>query len=153
MTADNNGACYSVVKDYKPSVGCQAGTGYNYEYSEVPYTYSDPSASAVQTGYRDVPTTTIYTTDTFSTTFDHSEQTYYTALSYAPMITLLHHESDLKSARASTTSAATAATSAVTTSNAAGKVGPRASVRGGAGFSLGISAVGMALGAAVIFPW
>jgi hypothetical protein len=152
MTADSNGACYSVVKDYKPTVGCQAGTGYNYEYSSVPYTYSYPSASAAKTGYREIPTTTIYETDTFSTTFDRIEQTYYTALSYVPMITLLHHESDLESTGASSTVAATAATAAATTANAAVRIAAKASVWDAAGSLFGISAIGMALGAAIIFP-
>lgn len=149
MTADTNGGCYSVVKNYSPTVGCQVGTGYNYEYSSSPYTYTYPSAGITRTGYREIPTATVYKTDTFSTTLDRDEQTYYTALSYAPMITLLHHQSDLQPASASASASATAAT----TSNAAGRAGARASVWDGVGSVLGISVAAMALGAAIILPW
>lgn len=155
MTADTNGGCYSVVKDYKPTIGCYIDTGYNYEYSESPYTYTYPSARVTRTVYRDIPTTTIYKTDTFSTTLDRAEQTHYTALVYAPMITLLHHQSDLLSASASTTSASAASASdtAAATSNAAGRVVARASVWDGFGSMLSISAAAAALGATIVFPW
>ena len=153
MTADTNGGCYSIVKDYKPTVGCYIDKGYNYEYSSSTYTYTDTSARVTRTGYRNIPTTTIYETDTFSTTLDRAEQTYYTALVYAPMITLLHHQSDLLSASAASASAASASATAAATSNAAGRVVARASVWDGFGATLGILAAAAALGAAIIFPW
>lgn len=153
MTADTNGGCYSVVKDYKPTIGCVIDTEYNYEYSESPYTYTDSSARFTRTGYRNIRTMTIYETDTFSTTLNHAEQTYYTALVYAPMVTLLHHQSDLLSASAASASAASASATAAATSNAAGRVVVRASIWDGFGSVLGISAAAAALGAAIIFPW
>lgn len=148
MTADNNGGCYSIVKDYTPSFGCQVATGYNYKYSSAPYTYTYSSADITHTGYRRVPTETVYETDTYRTRLD-PEQTYLTAMSYGPLITLLHHESDLQSAGTSTTASATAGT----TSNAAGRVVARVTSWDGFAPVLGIWSAAMALGAAIIIPW
>lgn len=148
MTADNNGGCYSVVKDYTPTVGCEVDAGYTYKYSSAPYTYTYSSAGITRTGYREIPTATVYETETLRVTLNHAEQSHFTALSYAPMITLLHHESDLQSASASSTASASAAT----TSNAAGRVGVRASVWDGFASVLGIWGAAIALGAAVILP-
>lgn len=145
MTADSNGACYSLVKGYKPTVGYQVATGYNNEYGLSKYTYTESTGTAIETRYVEVPTTTIYETDTYTASFDRADRSRYSAFSWAPMITMLHHESDLQSASAS--SSATAAT----TSNAAGRISARASVWDGFGSVLGIWAAASALGAAIIF--
>lgn len=149
MTADSNGGCYSIVEDYTPTYGCQVTTGYDYKYSSVPYTYTFSSAGITDTGYRSIPTATVYETGTFETTLDRAEQTELTALSYASMITLLYHESDLQSASKTASASATA----TTTSNAAGRVITRTSGWDGFASVLGIWTAATLLGAAIIFPW
>lgn len=152
MTVDSNGYCYSEVKDYKPTVGYQVGVGYNYKYgttTEV-YTSTSDSTPIVETAYERYETATTYHTDTYTHSLHGAEKTLYHAYSYAPMITMLHHESDLQSASAS--GAASAVADAATTSNGAARIFG-ASIWGGIGSVVGIWAAGAALGAVMILPW
>ncbi|KAJ5975023.1 hypothetical protein N7481_008730 [Penicillium waksmanii] len=149
MTADKGGFCYSEIEGYKATVGYQVGVGNNYEYgsSTEIFTLTRDSSSVLQTEYLLFETATTARTDTYTETFDRAETSLYSAFSYAPVITMLHHESDLKSATATATATSTA------TSNAAGRISARASVWDGFSYVVGISAVTAALGAAMILPW
>ncbi|CEN60228.1 hypothetical protein ASPCAL02669 [Aspergillus calidoustus] len=160
MTADNRDACYSVVKDYKPTYGCLVHTGENYDYGEVTTTYLDPIDNTMATVTYDTPTATRTTVETNTYHLDRDEQALYSGLMYAPAITLLYHESDLQSA--ATTAAASAANSdddgndttesEATPSNAAGRLGLSVSVWDGIGPVIGIWIIAAALGAAIVLP-
>ncbi|KAL3458980.1 hypothetical protein BJX64DRAFT_265552 [Aspergillus heterothallicus] len=157
MTADTFDACYSVVKSYTPTYGCQVYTGYNYDYGEITTTYLDPFEQTITTVTVDTPTATRTTIETDTTRFDRDEQTYYSGMMYAPAITLLYHESDLAGA----TSTAAAADSeggngtadAETTSNAAVRTGRSGGlVWDGLGSVVGVWVVAAAMGAALVLP-
>ncbi|KAL4861714.1 hypothetical protein BDV12DRAFT_207801 [Aspergillus spectabilis] len=155
MTADTFDACYSVIKTYTPTYGCQVYTGYNYDYGEMTTTYSDPIDKTISTVTYDTPTATRTTIETDTTRLNRDEQTYYSGMMYAPAITLLYHESDLQGA----TAAAAAAdsddgniTETETPSNAAGRLGASVSVWDGIGSVVGIWIVAAALGAAIVLP-
>ncbi|KAJ5119045.1 hypothetical protein N7448_010754 [Penicillium atrosanguineum] len=147
MTADGMGGCYSAVPDYKPTVGC-------YVYTTAPFSYQISSVvetrhGAASTFLVDIPEYGDSVTKTYSRTFNHREQSRYTGISYVPMVTLVHHQSDTQP---TATRNATAATStSTTTSNAAGRLAPRSSTWDGLGAVVGISAAAMALGAAILF--
>lgn len=147
MTADGMGGCYSTVPDYTPTVGCYVWTTgkYSFEMSSMAETYG----GATSTVLVDIPHYVESVTKTHSTTFRSREQHLYTGISYIPMVTLVHHPSDLQ---ATATGNGTAATSSPTsTSNAAGRLAPRASAWDGLGAVLGVSVAAVALGAAIIF--
>jgi hypothetical protein len=160
MTADNHDACYSIVKDYKPTYGCQVYTEESYDFVDATTTYRDPIHNTIATVTYDSPTAThtIVETDTYH--IDQDEQTMYSGLMYAPAITLLYHESDLQGA--ATTGAASAANSGnngnngteseTTPSNAAGRLGLSVSAWDGIGSVVGIWIVAAAMGAAVVLP-
>lgn len=146
MTADGMGGCYSIVPDYTPTVGCYVwSTGkYSYEMSSMAETHG----SATSTVLVDIPHYVESVTRTHTTHFRSMEQHMYTGISYVPMVTLVHHPSDLQ---ATATGNSTASTSSPTpTSNAAGRLAPRASTWDGLGAVLGVSAAAVALGAAII---
>ncbi|CAI7618160.1 unnamed protein product [Penicillium pancosmium] len=153
MAADKGGFCYSEIEGYKATVGYQVGVGRNYEYgsSTETFTLTRDGSTVLETEYLMYETATSDHTDTYTESFVRAERSLYSAFSYAPVITMLHHESDLKSATATATATATAA--ATTTSNAAGRITARASVWDGLSYVVGISAVTAALGAAMILPW
>lgn len=152
MIADSTGLCYSLVKDYRPSLGYQVDVGYNYEYGTSTRTLTETSGTdtITKTRYRVYETETTYQTDTYTATLDQAEQSpRYSAFSYAPVITMLYHESDLHSGSA-TSSATADSTSA---SNAAGRISATASIWNGLGSIVGIWVAAFALGAAMILPW
>ncbi|KAL2842887.1 hypothetical protein BJY01DRAFT_248843 [Aspergillus pseudoustus] len=159
MTADNYDACYSIVKTYTPTYGCQVYTGYNYDYGEATTTYLDPTDSVMSTVTYDTPTATHTTVETDTWRFDRDEQTYYSGLMYAPAITLLYHESDLQGATIAAASAASGdgngngtETETETPSNAARRLGASGSSWDGIGSVLGVWIVAAALGAAMVRP-
>jgi hypothetical protein len=103
------------------------------------------------------------TTSTSSTSFSDGVEDMYTAVSYVPMVTIVHHRSDLDAAGVTSGSTSTgspktgtgstsseAIGAAASTSNAAYRLGPRASTWVGLGAVIGGSAVAMALGMAMI---
>ncbi|KAJ5387203.1 hypothetical protein N7509_009744 [Penicillium cosmopolitanum] len=152
MIADSTGLCYSLVKDYKPSVGYQVAVGYNYQYGTTTKVLTETSGTdtITKTRYHEYETGTTYQTDTYTATFDRAEQSpRYSAFSYAPVITMLYHESDLHS-RSATSSATADSTSAT---NAAGRVSAVTSIWKGLGSVVGVWVAASALGAAMILPW
>lgn len=167
MTADSNGACYSIVSSYTATTGCQVVTGFNYEYSEttttytMTYTYSDDEGSETdvitRVGTYDVPTATETTVRTYTTTLDGEEKESMTAMYIMPVVTLLYHESDLENAAKETAAAkakAEAEASETATNAANSLIGRnRNSVWEGVGSVVGIWMAAMALGGALVLPW
>jgi hypothetical protein len=147
MTADGLGGCFSAVPDYTPTAGC-------YVYTSVPYSYQLSSVTetrhgAASTFLVDVPVHGNTVTKTYSKTFPSKQQSLYTGISYVPMITLVHHQSDIQPTATGNSTAATS--TSTSTPNAAGRLGPRASTWDRLGAVLGVSAAAMALGAAILF--
>ncbi|KAL2802086.1 hypothetical protein BJX63DRAFT_415962 [Aspergillus granulosus] len=152
MTADTNDACYSVVENYTPTYGCQVWTGENYQYGETTITYLDRTDSVSRTTVvDDFPTSTIYDISTYTTHFDRADRTRYSAMVYAPLITLLHHESDLQGATAAASS--DNRTETETPSNSAERLSVTLSVWGSIVPMVGIWTVAAVLGAAMVLPW
>ncbi|KAL4862726.1 hypothetical protein BDV12DRAFT_39075 [Aspergillus spectabilis] len=148
MTADSIGYCYSIVPDYKPTYGCQAYPDYSYEFGSATETFT--SRGVVVTDTYLTPTATHSIVEIDATAFD-SYETEYKGIMYAPVITLLHHESDVTSAAAASASSAAAGE---TPTNAAARL-PKASSSSweGIGAVLGIWIGTMALGAGMVLPW
>ncbi|KAL4974692.1 hypothetical protein BDW66DRAFT_139071 [Aspergillus desertorum] len=161
MTADSNGACYSIVSSYTPTTGCEVATGYNYEYGETTttytktYTYSDDDGSETdvitRVGTFDIPTATITNVRTYTTSLNDEDRESMTAMYIMPVVTLLYHESDLENAAKET--AAAKAEASETATNAANSLIGRNSVWEGVGSVTGIWIGAMALGAAMVMPW
>jgi hypothetical protein len=159
MTADNHDACYSIVKDYKPTYGCQVYTEESYDSVEATTTYRDPIDNTIATVTYDSPTATHTIVETNTYHIDQDEQTIYSGLMYAPAITLLYHESDLQGAAGTAAAAANSndsgsnvTESEATPSNAAGRVGLSVSAWDGVRSVIGIWIVAAAMGAAVVLP-
>ncbi|KAL5046004.1 hypothetical protein BDW71DRAFT_182616 [Aspergillus fruticulosus] len=163
MTADSNGACYSIVSSYTPTTACEVATGYNYEYSETTttytrtYTYSDDEGSETDVitriGISDVPTATITNVRTYTTTLDDEDKESMTAMYVMPVVTLLYHESDLENAAKETAAAKAEAEASETATNAANSLIGRNTVWEGVGSVVGVWIGAMALGAAMVLPW
>lgn len=149
MTADGMGGCYSAVTDYKPTVGCYVYTTakMSYEMSSV----AETRGGSTSTFFVDIPHYVESVTKTYSRTFRPKEQSMYTGISYVPMVTLVHHQSDLMATATGNATAATSTSTSTSTSNAAGRLAPRASTWDGLGAVLGVSVAAVALGAAIIF--
>ncbi|CAG7973316.1 unnamed protein product [Penicillium salamii] len=140
MTANYGGGCYSVLSE-KPTSGCEAYTWMHYEVGSVQTTYTD--ATTTETSWEDGSSTS-YSSSTSTRDITESEVlATLTGIAEVPMIFLIHHQSDLA---LDVTGTATS----TSTSNAAGRVGSRASWDGLTA-SLGVSALAMALGAAIVF--
>ncbi|KAL3473282.1 hypothetical protein BJX99DRAFT_261470 [Aspergillus californicus] len=150
MTADSIGYCYSIVSDYKPTYGCQAYPDYAYEFGSATETFT--SRGVVVTDTYATATATHFTVEVDATAFD-SDETEYKGIMYAPVITLLHHESDVMSAAAASASSASSAAASETPTNAAGKLAYPSSSWEGVGAVLGIWVGTMALGVAMVLPW
>lgn len=164
MTPDGLGECTAKVPSYKPSVGCEVYVDTDYDWETVTWTHVYSGTTLTQTW--DVNTFVSATTSTSSTSFPHAAERFLTAMSVVPMITMVHHQSDLDAAgitKGSTSPSSTGANStgivafaanatgtAASTSNAAYKLGPMASAWDGFGAVIGGSAVAMALGVAMI---
>jgi hypothetical protein len=158
MTADNHDACYSIVKNYKPTYGCQVYTEEGYDFVEATTTYRNPIDNTIATVTYESPTATHTVVETNTYHIDQDDQTMYSGLMYAPAITLLYHESDLQSAAATAASAANSdgigngTESETTPSNAAGRLGSSVSTWDGIGSVVGIWFVAAAMGAANLLP-
>ncbi len=150
--ADAFRGCYSIASDYKLTGGCEVYTGFNYEYGETTVTYTH--GGHTHTSVYDTRTATTYKTRTATLDWDSDAKSRFTALSYVPMVTLVHHQSDLasaSSAAAATESKANVTGTAAATSNAAVRsVGGR-SGWDGVGGVVGVVMAAMALGAAIVF--
>ena len=141
--------CYSVVSDYKPTTGC-----YEYVPSQnlVEYTKTFIYGSQTVTNEYGISLATPAATKTVTVTFDDDDRSSLVGVSYMPMVTLVHHQSDLQSAATSTAeSTSTGSTGAAKTSNAARRLTPQASTWDGFGAVLGASVAAIALGMGIIF--
>lgn len=134
----------------------------DYSWEKVTWThvYSD----ITKTDTYDVNSFVSATTSTSSTSFPHGAESVLTAISFVPMITMVHHRSDLEAAgvtvastakstgtEAGTDTASSEATgTAASTSNAAYRVGSRASSLDGFGAVIGGLTVAVALGVTMI---
>ncbi|KAL4967496.1 uncharacterized protein BDV14DRAFT_25946 [Aspergillus stella-maris] len=156
-TTDAYSSCYSSVKDYKPSYGCTVVTDYDREYTEIPYTYTQnigESYAILVTTSSYTPTATITEVRTYSTTFDSIDKAYYTGYMYAPVITIVHHASDVESAHEAEESAASAKNGTDDSpTNAAGRLSVGDSVWSGLGSVMGIWGAAVVVGAAMVLPW
>lgn len=149
MTADGLGGCFSAVSDYTPTTAC-------YVYMHTPYSYAISSVTetrygAASTVLVDVPEYGAAITKTWSKSFSPKEQSMYTGISYVPMVTLVHHQSDTLPTATGNATAANSTSTSTSMSNAAGRLAPRSSTWDGLGAVLGVSAAAMALGAAILF--
>ncbi|KAL2810357.1 hypothetical protein BJX63DRAFT_402419 [Aspergillus granulosus] len=158
MTADTLGGCYSFVEDYTPTYGCIAYTDYEYEYGSTTATYFDFVNSVTITTLVETPTETTSHVSTDATRLD-PDQTEFSGLVYAPVITLLYHEEDLVGAMGTVVANSESVSEdnedgeSETPSNAAGRLGASQSVWEGLGSLVGIWICAAALGAAMVFPW
>lgn len=89
-------------------------------------------------------TATYPVTKTSTTAFDAQEKSSLVGISTIPMVTLLHHQSDLQAAATGTARSST---------NDAVRLGRGLNAWDGFGAVLGISVAAMALGAAIVVPW
>lgn len=94
-------------------------------------------------------TATYPVTKTSTITFDAEEKSSLVGVSIMPIITLVHHQSDLQAAATGTAGSSTA----LSTTNAAVRLGWELNAWDGFGAVLGISVAAMALGAAIVVPW
>ncbi|KAL4955763.1 hypothetical protein BDW69DRAFT_160001 [Aspergillus filifer] len=156
-TTDNYGYCYSAVKDFNPSYGCTIMTDYDYDYTEVPTTYTKnfgESYAIVRTTSYQSATATITELRTYTTTIDATDRTFYTGYMYAPAITIVHHASDVVAAQDAEESAASAKNGTDDTpTNAAGRLAVKDSVWSGLGSVVGIWGAAVVVGAAMVLPW
>lgn len=141
MTPDGDSGCYSRLPDYKPTKACEIVIGVDYDYASTStMIYTD--ATTTETGWEahGDPTATHSSLDTVTHT--HTEElSTLTAVSYIPMVTILHHQSDIKSDATATTGSK---------SNAAGRLSSQPSWNG-LSASMGVSALAMALAVAMVF--
>jgi hypothetical protein len=135
MTPDGSFGCYSVLPDYTPTKACK----YDYDYGSATEYFTLPMTT--ETGLHGTPTATHYAL-TVTTETDSESLSTLTAVTYMAMVNLVHRPSDLQAAATSTATASA--------TNAAARVGSKASQKG-VNLSIGVSALAMALGAAVVF--
>lgn len=159
MTPDGLGQCTAEVPSYKPSVGCEVYVDNDYVWETVTWTHVYSGTTKTQTW--DVDSFVSATTSTSSISFPHEAERYLTAMSFVPMITMVHHQSDLDASgpttqhvQANSTGTGTiginATGTAASTSNAGYKLGPRVATWDSFGAVLGGSAIAMALGVVMI---
>ncbi|KAJ5666778.1 hypothetical protein N7462_011187 [Penicillium macrosclerotiorum] len=101
-----------------------------------------------QTRTEDFLLPTSVSTSTYTTTFTSDDAEDPTAISWLPMVILVHKQSDVTS-----NSAGSASSSADLTSNAAAKLGTKTSTWDELGTVKGVSAAAVALGAAIALHW
>lgn len=141
MTPDADGGCYSLVPDYTPTAACEVAMVNDWDYSSTSSKiWSD--ATTTETGWeaQGEPTATHSSFVTFTNTHTEDLSTL-TVVSYMPMVTILHHQSDLKP---------DATAMGNSKSNSAGRISSRPSWNG-LSASIGVSALAMALGAVMVF--
>jgi hypothetical protein len=161
MTPDGIGWCNAQVPTYKPSVGCYVDIESDFSWEKVTRTHVH--SGITKTNTYDVESFISATTSTSSTSFSAGVEDMLTAVSYVPMVTIVHHRSDLDAAGVTSGSTSTGSANtgtgstsseaigtAASTSNAAYRLGPGVSTWDGLGAVIGGSAVAMALGMAMI---
>ncbi|CAP95687.1 hypothetical protein E8E15_003726 [Penicillium rubens] len=163
MTPNGLGQCIGQVPTYKPSVGCEVYVDSDYSWEKV--TRTQVYSGVTETNTYDVNSFVSATTSTSSTSFPAGVEHVLTAMSFVPMVTMVHHRSDLEAAgvtggstsvsstgvEAGTGTVSSKATgTAASTSNAAYRLGSRASTLDGFGGIIGGLAVAGALGVTMI---
>ncbi|KAJ5520997.1 hypothetical protein N7463_001450 [Penicillium fimorum] len=142
MTADIDNGCYSVVPDYKVTTACGVFFPASaFSTSTETYTVNGTTSLGLYPILSDPHRSTIITT-----TIAASETSTLGAVSYMPMLRLIHHQSDLKA----TGTAEAGSTTATSTSNSAARVAPNVTSQGGLGGILGASLAAIALGAVMV---
>ncbi|KAJ5210174.1 hypothetical protein N7491_009981 [Penicillium cf. griseofulvum] len=163
MTPNGIGQCVIQVPTYKPSVGCEVHVDSDYTWETV--TRTEVYSGITETNTYDVNVFLGATTSTTSTSFPRGFKSFLTAISFVPMITMVHHQSDLEATgvtggstsanstgdRSGTGTASSKATGiAASTSNVAYRLGSRASTMDGFGAIIGGFAVAVAMGVTMI---
>ncbi|KAJ5311884.1 hypothetical protein PENANT_c022G06021 [Penicillium antarcticum] len=165
MTPNGLGQCIAQVPTYKPSVGCEVYVDSDYSWEKVTRTHVH--SGITKTNTYDVNSFVSATTSTSSTSFPRGIEGVLTAMSFVPMVTMVHHQSDLEAAgfTARSTSANYSGTGTIastasskstgnaSTSNAAYILGSKASDWNEYGAIIGSSAVAIALGVALIIQY
>jgi len=162
MTPDGLGSCFSTVADYKPSVGCSVDEEVTYDWQEITRTVTYSGDAEIHT-FQHASISTV-SAETTTTALERGSERFLTGIDIVPVVTIVHHQSDLPAGSAGTAgstkpdSAATGSSrggssaTAASTSNAAVRLVSRSSWDG-LGAVVGISTAAMALGAAMILPW
>lgn len=145
MTADITFGCYSTVSNYKVTKGC-AGLLPNSDNGVV--TRTNTWNGTAVTEILETITATYPISPVERTFSDASEASSFVGISVMPIITLVHHQSDVQATESAASATATTR-SAASTSNAASRVGSR-SIWNGLGAVLGISAAAVILGGSII---
>lgn len=151
MTPNALGQCHTTVPDFKPTAACRVREDEDYSWREVTRTNVDSGTTRTMT-YQ-APSLVSVSRETHTTTFQGSAiGDMFIGISHVPMVTIVHHQSDLPGkSSAHGDSTATATTGAArSTSNVASKVGKSPKWHG-LGAVLGCSAAAVALGMAIIF--
>lgn len=130
MTADIDVGCYSILPDYKPSEGCYRLFPQD-DLTQVTKTATVNGSAEnylIETLIGTTPVTSVHTA-----TFMSDQISSLVGATYIPMVTLVHHASDVK---------------ATQTGNSAARLVPGS--WDGFGVVFGLSVAAMALGAAIV---
>ncbi|KAJ5819279.1 hypothetical protein N7474_004870 [Penicillium riverlandense] len=137
MTPGFNGDdCYSIVPDYTPSTMCQTQlpqVDVGTVESKSIWWYGTTVEANIMSITGDATASRVMTT-----TLESSDLSSLVAVTVVAPLTLVHQPTDL---------------SAAATSNPAARLKPSPSNWNGIGAVLGITAAGMMMGAAIVFPW
>lgn len=139
MTPNGRGECHSIVPNYIATAGCQVDVREYFTLAEVTRTYVDPGIT--RTGV--YPVASLYSTSQQTRTANFSGAGLdgsLTAMFNVPMVTIVHHQSDLPKTTETPSP----------TPNIASTMGKR-SKWDGLGSVIGCSAVAMVLGMAIMF--
>lgn len=137
MTGNTYIGCYSTLSKYKPTTACMRVIPQG-DVTEVSATYWYDGVTVTGNIFSITGTTPI---ETSTTTFATTEASELVGVTIGPIITLVHKLSDLSS------------TSPSSTSNAATRLGSKLTAWDGLSAVLGVSVLGMILGAAIILPF
>lgn len=148
MTADQLVGCYSTLRDYKISTGCNRFLP-NADVSTIPSTEIWLYGTTVE-GQLETLLSSLPVTQTQARSFAPSESSAYVAATSVYPITLVHQPTDLGKTNAASTTNAASKTSAATTTNAAARLKPRPSTGNHLVGILGVAAAAMVLGAAIV---
>ncbi|KAJ5152002.1 hypothetical protein N7492_010297 [Penicillium capsulatum] len=151
MTPNGLGECHTTVPDYKPTVGCYVHEDKEYSWGKVTRTNVD--STTTRTNTYQVGSVVSVSRETHTTTFESGgigEELM--GISNVPMVTIVHHQSDLPATRSTHGgSMATGSTAtATTTSNVASKI-HRLPVWNELAVFTGCVTAAMALGMAIMF--
>ncbi|KAJ5931101.1 hypothetical protein N7466_006594 [Penicillium verhagenii] len=164
------GGCYSEIAGYTPTEACYKDAP-ETDYGDYTKTFTWNALTATE--YFGIPTGTTEPTVTEMITLSKEGWPNLKGFSAMPMVTIVHHQSDLEMAKASTavTTSSVSSTNpvcstslissgtdtvsgfgvATSTFNAAGRLSPSRSAWDGLGVVAGVSIAAAALGGAIIF--